>query len=79
MVGPFGASDKIGKIQRRLAWPLRKDESVLIITILSVISRTYTYHTKFGGNSAKISAKILAEWVAGGMGGWLGRKTWLFF
>ena len=26
-LGPFGASVKIGTIQRRLAWPLRKDDT----------------------------------------------------
>ena len=39
----------------------------------------FVYHTNFGGNSVEISAEISAEWVAGGMGGWLGRKTWHFF
>ena len=32
---------------------------------------TYTYHANFGGNSVDLSVEISAEWVAGGMGGWL--------
>ncbi|KAF8100326.1 hypothetical protein N665_0227s0058 [Sinapis alba] len=27
MIVPSGTSDKIGTIQRRLAWPLRKDDT----------------------------------------------------
>ena len=35
----------------------------------------FVYHKNFGGISAEILAEIWGEWVAGGMGGWLGRKT----
>ena len=41
-----GASVKIGKIQRRLAWPLRKDDthkSRSANTCLTLITRIYIY------------------------------------
>jgi hypothetical protein len=34
----FGTSDKIGTIQRRLAWPLRKDDTHKSINVPNVFS-----------------------------------------
>jgi len=44
LVDPFGSSVKIGTIQRRLAWPLRKDDMIdREVTHLQIVQQTLVF------------------------------------